>query len=213
MLLKINCFLTLENTCIVSAVSTAFSSVAVTQLVQDLKYAYGAKYSTGKCSITGQQSVQAEDAGLVPTQNKSASEKLVEEAAVVLHAYWTRWTCSFCRVALLYWSGISNALCWLLWNSQPSLSQLCTWHWKNCTSVYPSKRHPEATLNISSVFLLLLFWGKQHHSHRSQIYWLQLVRVFTDIFNLCCTHILKLFHNNNKNNILKPHNAFIINNQ
>ncbi len=47
--------------------------------MQDLKYVYGAKYSAGKCLITGQQSVQAEDAGLVPTQNKSASEKLVEE--------------------------------------------------------------------------------------------------------------------------------------
>lgn len=88
MLLKINCFLTFGNTFIVSSVSTAFSSVAVTQLVQDLKYFYGAKYSTGKCLITG-QSVQAEDVGLVPTQNRSASEKLVEESAVVVHAYWT----------------------------------------------------------------------------------------------------------------------------
>ncbi len=97
--------------------------------MQDLKYAYGAKYSTGKGSITGQQSVQAEEAGLVPTQNKCASEKLVEEAAVVLHAYCGQselahsvvWLCS---TDLRY----LTLLCWLLWNSQPSLSQLCTWH-------------------------------------------------------------------------------------
>lgn len=72
----------------------------VTQLVQDLKYAYEAKYSAGKRSVTGQQSLQAEDAGLVPAQNKSVSKKLVEEPAVVLHAYCGQGELGF---ALLIW--------------------------------------------------------------------------------------------------------------
>lgn len=81
----------------------------VTQLVQDLKYAYEAKYSAGKRSVTGQQSLQAEDAGLVPAQNKSVSKKLVEEPAVVLHAHCAHSVMSFCSPDLEY----IMLLCWL----------------------------------------------------------------------------------------------------
>ncbi len=157
MLLKVNCFLTLANTFIVSSVSTAFSSVALTQLVQDLKYVYGAKYSAGKCLITGQQSVQAEDAGLVPTQNKSASEKLVEE-----------W------LSMHTGQGeLAHSVVWLCSTDLGYLT-LCA----GCCSYHSCVPGTERTARVSIqanatlrilLILPLLFWGKPHHS-QSQIY-------------------------------------------